>query len=134
MKRARAIFILAFALSGCAKPGPLPTGAVNAVDAGLNENLQAAHAAIVQYQADVAAGKHVPTASEKTLINATIAALNTADTLYCGAPAPGQPCATTSFHAQLLLNPNAGESPDLAAAISTVTANINQILALIKGA
>lgn len=117
-----AVFAAIALPTGC-KPAnaPLPTGAVNAVDAGLNANLQAAHAAVVQYEADVTAGKHTPAAGEKAIVNNLITALNTADPLY------------QSFHAALVANPNSGEPADLAAALAAVTANLTQLQALISG-
>ena len=124
MKRFAALASLALVLTlaGC-KPAnaPLPTGAINATDAGLNANLQAAHAAVVQYEADVTAGKHTPTAQEKAIVNDLITALNTADPLY------------QSYHAALVANPGAGEPANLAAALAAVTANLGQLQALISG-
>ena len=118
--------------TGCAnKTAPLPTNAINATDAGLNANLQFAHAFLAKYQQDVVAGLHVPTADEKTVMNKTINSLNFADTLYCGAPAVGQTCAQGSYHALLLLNPSAGEPQQLIDALAAVTANLNALQALI---
>ena len=124
MKRtiALASIALALCLSGC-KPAttPLPTGAVNTLDAQINEDLQAAHAAVIQYEADVIAGKHTPTANEKVVVNQLIAALNTADPIY------------QNFHAQLVANPTAGEPQQLIDALAAVTANLNALVALVKG-
>ena len=112
---------LALSVTGCkTTPAPLPAGAVNSVDAGLNENLQAAHAAVVQYQADVTAGKHTPTAAEKTVVNALIVALNTADPLY------------QSYHAALVADPTAGEPQQLIDALAAVTANLSAVQNLIQ--
>ena len=117
---ALAAFALGLAL-GCAKPAPLPTGAINAVDAGLNANLQAAHTAVVQYEADVNAGKHTPTPEEKVIVNQLIAALNTADPLY------------QSYHAALVADPTAGEPQQLIDALTAITTNLSAIQALVKG-
>jgi hypothetical protein len=117
-----AAFLFGYAVVGCAKPAPLPTGAINAVDAGLNANLQAAHAAVVQYESDVTAGKHTPTPTEKTVVNNLIRALNTADPLY------------QSYHAALQKDPTAGEPQQLIDAVTAVTANLSSIQNLIQGA
>lgn len=108
-------------LAGCAnKTAPLPTGAINATDAGLNENLQAAHAAVIQYEADVTAGKHVPDATEKVIVNKVIAALNVADPLY------------QQWHTALQANPAAGEPQQLIDAVAVVTTNLSAIQALVQ--
>jgi hypothetical protein len=108
-------------LAGCAnKTAPLPNGAINAADAGLNENLQAAHATVLQYEADVTAGKHVPDATEKVIVNKVIAALNVADPLY------------QQWHTTLQANPAAGEPQQLIDAVAVVTTNIGAIQALVK--
>ena len=106
---------------GCAKPAPLPTGAINAVDAGLNANLQAAHAAVLQYEADVNAGKHKPTVTEAAIVNKLINALNTADPLY------------QSYHAALVADPTVGEPQQLIDALNAVATNLSAIQALVKG-
>ena len=112
---------LSFGMAGCApKNQPLPTGAVNAVDAQLNANLQAAHAAVLQYEADVAVGKHTPDATEKAIVNKVIVALNTADPLY------------QSYHAALVANPAAGEPQKLIDALAAVTTNLNALQALVS--
>ena len=100
---------------------PLPAGAINAVDAGLNENLQAAHAGLVQYQSDVAKGLHTPTPAETVVVNKVIVSLNTADMLY------------QSFHTALLANPNAGEPADLTAAVTAVSTNLTALQTLANG-
>jgi hypothetical protein len=113
---------LSFGMAGCApKNQPLPTGAVNAVDAQLNANLQAAHAALVQYEADVTAGKHVPSADEKALVNKFIVSLNTADVLY------------QSYHAALVANPASGEPQQLIDALTAVTTNLSALQAFVRG-
>ena len=125
MKRFTALASLAlvmFLFVGCkAVNTPLPTGAINAADAGLNANLQAAHAALVQYEADVASGQHVPDATEKAIVNKVILSLNTADSLY------------QSYHAALKLNPGAGEPAELVSALAAVTTNLQALQALIQG-
>ena len=62
-----AVLLVAF-LCGC-KPvaAPLPAGAVKTVDAQINAILQAGHAAVVQYDADVKAG-FAPTAAYQTIM------------------------------------------------------------------
>ena len=111
-----------FTVTGCKQvAAPLPTNAVNAVDAGINENLQAAHAAVVKYQADVAAGLHTPTPSEKLIVNDLINTLNVADPMY------------QNYHAVLKLNPAAGEPAELIAAVNAVTSNLSNLIALVKG-
>ena len=117
------LVLLAMEIStiGCkTTPAPLPTGAINAVDAVLNANLQAAHAAVVQYEADVTAGTHTPTASEKSVVNTLIVSLNTADPLY------------QSYHAALVADPTAGEPAQLAAAVTAVASNLSALQALIQ--
>jgi hypothetical protein len=112
---------LALSVAGCkTTPAPLPAGAINSVDAGLNENLQAAHAAVVQYEADVTAGKHTPDATEKAVVNKLIAALNVADPLY------------QSWHAALVADPTAGEPQQLIDALAAVTANLNAVQTIIQ--
>lgn len=120
-------------LEGCAaqKPVPLPIGAINAVDAGINANLQAAHAAVVQYEADVTAGKHTPDATEKVIVNKLVASINVADLLYCG-PVNGQ-CAPSSYHAQLVANPSVGEPQQLIDALAAVAANLTAIQSIVQG-
>ncbi len=135
MKRITAFaagLMLAVCITGCAsKTAPLPTNAINATDAGINSSLQTAHGFLAKYQQDVAAGVHVPTAAERTVMNQAINSLNFADQLYCGAPAVGQPCATGSYHAMLLLNPSAGEPQQLIDAVAAVAANLTQLQTLI---
>jgi hypothetical protein len=112
---------LALPLAACkSATAPLPTGAVNTLDASINADLQAAHAAVVQYEADVKAGTHTPTAQEKSVVNTLIAALNTADPLY------------QSYHAQLVANPAAGEPQQLIDALAAVTSNLTAIENLIQ--
>jgi hypothetical protein len=125
---------LALCMTGCKAANiPLPAGAINATDASLNTNLQAAHAGLVQYQADVASGKHTPDATEKTIVNKVIVSLNLADLLYCGSPAVGSPCAPASYHAQLVANPAAGEPQQLIDAMLAVTANLSALQTMIQG-
>ena len=134
MKKLFAVAALGLLLTaGCGKPAPPPSGAVNAVDAGINENLIFAHAALANHEADLATGKRVASASEKKIVNDLVKALNLADALYCNAPAADQPCAPGSYHAVLKLNPMAGEPAELTAALSTVAANLASIEALVKG-
>ena len=61
-----AVVLFPVVLTGC-KPAPLPQGAYTAPDAQINEDLQAAHAALLQYSADVKSGAHVPTAQERII-------------------------------------------------------------------
>ncbi len=125
MKRIVIAAVLALAtlgMYGCkAANTPLPANAVNAVDAGINENLQAAHAAVAKYQQDVAAGLHTPTPTEKLAVNALINTLNVADPMY------------QNYHATLKLNPAAGEPAELIAAVNAVTNNLSSLIALVKG-
>ena len=100
---------------------PLPANAVNAVDAGLNANLQAAHAFIAQYQLDVLSSVHAPAPGEIAVMNKVTHALNTADALY------------QAYHKTLLTNPMAGEPAELAAAVTAVTTNLNDLKALLNG-
>jgi hypothetical protein len=117
-----ALFLILAApiLTGCAKAAPLPTGAYAPLDASINESLQAAHAAIVQYSADVRNGIHTPTADERTAVNKLIGALNIADPAY------------QAYHAQLAANPSAPEPAALIAALSSVVSNLSALEALIK--
>jgi hypothetical protein len=116
-----AVCLMAICLFGCkAANTPLPAGAINAVDAQINANLQAAHAAVVQYEADVAAGKHTPDATEKAVVNKLIASLNFADPLY------------QNYHAQLAANPAAGEPQQLADALTDVSQNLSAIQSLVQ--
>jgi len=125
------IMALTVTVIGCkAANTPLPTGAINATDAQLNANLQAAHAALVQYQADVVAGKFTPDPTTTIIVNKIIVALNTADALYC-APVNGA-CSPTSYPAQLMANPAAGEPAQLAAAMTTIETNIGAIESLVQ--
>lgn len=129
-----ASLMLAFCLTACkTATAPLPPGAINAADAGINANLQAVRAGLVQYEADVANGTHIPDATEKAIVNKVIVSLNLADLLYCGAPAVGSPCAPASYHAQLVANPAAGEPQQLIDAITAVTTNFSALQTLIQG-
>jgi hypothetical protein len=113
--------VLPVSMAGCkAANTPLPAGAINATDASLNANLQAAHAGLAQYEADVTAGKHTPDATEKTIINKVIVSLNTADALY------------QSYHAALVANPAAGEPQQLIDAVMSVTSNLSALQALVQ--
>ena len=113
--------LVMFLFVGCkAVNTPLPTGAINAADASINANLQAAHAAVAQYEANVIAGKHIPEATEKAIVNKLVAALNTADPLY------------QSYHAQLVANPAAGEPQQLVDALLAVTQNLSAIQSLVQ--
>jgi len=123
MKRIALFTALAVGLCmiGCkAANAPLPSGAINAADAALNANLQAAHAGLVQYEADVTAGKHIPDATEKVIVNKVIVSLNTADALY------------QSYHAALVANPAAGEPQQLIDAMTAVTTNLSALQALVQ--
>jgi hypothetical protein len=118
---------------GCkAANTPLPANAINATDARISANLEAAHAAVVNYQSNVVAGKHTPDATEKAVVNKFIASLNAADRIYCGAPAQGQPCAVGSYHALLVANPAAGEPQQLIDAMLAVTQNLSAIQTLVQ--
>lgn len=110
-----------FAIAGCHKPMPMPTGAINATDAAINENLQALHAGVLQYKADVAAGKHTPTNNEKVLLNKIILTLNEADGIY------------QSYHNALKADPTLGEPAELSALIAALTANITSLETFIEG-
>lgn len=109
--------IVAVLLCGC-KPAttPLPTGAINTVDAQINAILQAAHAAEVQYSADVTGG-FVPTAAYAALMGQLKTALNTADPLYI------------AYHQQLTTSPLTAEPAQLV----TATANVQTLLGQIPG-
>jgi hypothetical protein len=113
---------LGFAL-GC-KPAsaPLPAGAINAVDAQTNADLQAAHAYVAQWQADVKAGKYTPSAQEKSIFSSLVTGLNTADPLY------------QSWHTALATSPTTGEPAELSAAITAIEQNLAQLITLAKGA
>jgi hypothetical protein len=100
---------------------PLPSGAINNVDAQVNATLQAAHAAVVQYESDVTAGKHTPTAEEKSIVNKLVQALNVADPLF------------QQWHSALQVNPAAGQPQALADALTAVSQNLNSIQTLVKG-
>jgi len=63
-------------------PAALAPGYLNATDQQMGEALAAAHAFYVRIQTDVAAGKYVPSPTEKTALNNFAIALNTAQTLY----------------------------------------------------
>jgi hypothetical protein len=108
-------------MSGCkATVTPLPAGAYSPVDAQINEDLQAAHAALVKYSADVQSGAHVPTAGEKVAVNKLIDAVNIADPAY------------QRYHAALAANPAAPEPAALIAALADVASNLTAIEALVK--
>ena len=122
MKRIALAFLAVMLMAGCVpKNQPLPAGAINAADAQLNANLQAAHAALVQYEADVTVGKHTPSADEKSLVNKLIVSLNTAEILY------------EVYHEQLVVNPAAGEPQQLIDALAAVTTNLSALQALVQG-
>ena len=106
-------------MAGC-KPAPLPQGAYTAPDAQTNEDLQAAHAALLQYSADVKNGTHVPTAEERVVVNKLIDAVNIADPAY------------QQYHAALAANPSAPEPAALIAALANVASNLSALEALIK--
>ena len=110
-----AIF-LALPVFGCKTvTTPLPANAVNSLDAGINEVLQAGHAAAAKYQADVAAATFTPTPAFKSRMTTLIKALNVADPAY------------QAYHAALVANPAAAEPAPLASAISTVSSSLSQI-------
>lgn len=111
-----AVLLVAF-LCGC-KPvaAPLPAGAVNTVDAQINAILQAGHAAVVQYDADVKAG-FAPTAAYQTIMTNLTNALNLADPLY------------QSYHGTLISAPATAE-PD---SLVTATAQVQNLLGQIPG-
>jgi hypothetical protein len=119
-KLAVIILALPLFLAGC-KPAPLPTGAINGVDAALNANLQAAHAAVLQYEADVKAGLHTPTVAERTAVNNIIGSLNIADPLY------------QAWHAQLQKDPTTPESAQLIGLAADISSELNAIENLVKG-
>jgi hypothetical protein len=113
--------VLICILAGCKTVNaPLPAGAVNQVDATINESLQAAHAYVAQWQKDVASGAHVATATEKTVMTKVVTDLNIADPLY------------QQFHAALVANPGAGEPADLAAALAAVTSDLANLVSAAK--
>ena len=114
-----AVVLFPVVLTGC-KPAPLPQGAYTAPDAQINEDLQAAHAALVQYAADVKSGAHAPTAQEKAIVNKLIDAVNIADPAY------------QQYHAALAANPTAPEPAALIAALANVASNLSALEALIK--
>lgn len=107
---------------GC-KPAsaPLPAGAINAVDAQTNADLQAAHAYVAQWEADVKAGKYTPSSQEKAIFNNLVTGLNTADPLY------------QSWHTALASQPNTGEPANLSAAVTAIEQNLAQLITLAKG-
>ena len=113
-----AVVLFPVVLTGC-KPAPLPQGAYTAPDAQINEDLQAAHAALVQYAADVKSGAHAPTAQEKAIVNKLIDAVNIADPAY------------QQYHAALAANPTAPEPAALIAALANVASNLSALEALI---
>lgn len=118
----KALLCITLILAGCkAVNAPLPAGAVNNVDATINESLQAAHAYVAQWQTDVASGKHVPTATEKTIVGQVVTDLNIADPLY------------QQFHTALAANPAAGEPANLAAALAAVTSDLANLVNAAKG-
>jgi len=103
-------------IGGCAKhvQAPLPTNAINEVDAQLNAVLQAAHAAAVKYEADVQAG-FVPSPAFKQTMKVLVDALNIADPLY------------QTYHSTLQTNPNAPEPAALQQAVAQVSSSLGQI-------
>jgi hypothetical protein len=110
-------FVLGLALTGCKTvSAPLPTGAINTVDAQINAILQAGHAAVVQYDADVAAG-FAPTAAYKAILSNLTNALNIADPMY------------QSYHATLMTAPSTAEPESLV----TATAQVQNLLGQIPG-
>ncbi len=106
--------ILAFPLGCIHKPQPLPAGAINQVDAGINSVLQSGHAAVVQYQSDVANGFKPTPLFAQTVLGLT-RALNYADPLY------------QAYHETLKSNPGAPEPPALATAVSQVQISLQAV-------
>lgn len=111
---------LTVAIDGCKSTTmPLPAGAVNSasgkIEAQFNADLQAAHAAVVQYETDVKAGVHTPTSSEKTAVNAVIDALNVADPLE------------QAFHTAVQANPNAATPAELQSAMTKVSTSMTAL-------
>ena len=123
------LLCIALVLAGCkTASAPLPTGAINSVDATINESLQAAHAYVTQWQTDVACKvastactPHTPTAAETTLMGKVATDLNIADPLY------------QQFHTALAANPGAGEPANLAAALAAVTSDLANLVNAAKG-
>jgi hypothetical protein len=116
MKKLFSLLLVVPLVVGCAVKAnaPLPQNAVNATDAEINAILQAAHAAVVQYDNDVAAG-FVPSAALKTAVSQLTNALNIA-----------QPLEQT-FHTTLQSNPGAAEPPALSTAVSQVSAAMTNL-------
>ena len=108
---------LVYSLAGCkVVQAPLPTNAVNQVDAGINEVLQAGHAAALKYEQDVAGG-FVPSAAFKATMQGLVTALNIADPLY------------QQYHAVLLTDPTAAEPASLSTAVTSVSTALSNITA-----
>lgn len=117
--KALSLFLLCACLliPGCKTvSAPLPTNAVNGIDAGVNETLQAAHTGAAQFAANVQSGKFTATPAEKAAYNAVANALNVADPIY------------QQWHAALVANPAAMEPQQLISALAIVTSNISSIL------
>ena len=85
-------FFIAFALmaslafAGCktvtTAPQPLAPGYSNQTDQTMGQTLAAAHAFYQTLQQDAAAGKFLPSAAEKTALNALAVSLNVAQPIY----------------------------------------------------
>jgi len=102
-------------MCGCkTASAPLPAGAVNGLDAQVNAILQAGHAAVVQYDADVKAG-FSPVPAYASIMSNLTTALNTADPLY------------QAYHAQLVSAPQTAEPAQLVTATAQVQSLLNQI-------
>lgn len=102
-------FSLTLLVDGCQKKtAPLPKNAVTSLDGTFNADLQAAHAAIVQYETDVKAGVHKATPEEKAAVNVLIRAVNVAQPLEI------------AYHQALLSNPALVPPAELNAAMSNV--------------
>lgn len=116
MKKLFSLLLVIPLAIGCAVKAnaPLPRNAVNATDAEINAILQAAHAAVVQYNTDVAAG-FVPSATLKSAVSQLTNALDIA-----------QPLEQT-FDATLRTNPAAAEPAALSTAVSQVSAAMTNL-------
>ena len=116
-----AIF-LSLSIVGC-RPvtAPLPKGAINNVDDGINADLQAAQAGLVQYQADVNAGKHKPGVQEKAIVNDLAHAYNAAYPIY------------QAWHKQLVADPSTPIPGQLTTLLGAITGDLQKIDTFIVG-
>jgi hypothetical protein len=131
MKKTRILplIILAAALGCSHKLAPLPTGAINSVDAQINADLQAAQAGLKQYEADSCnpapvtpcTPTHTPTTAEKAVVNDLINAYNAAFPIY------------QAWHAQLVSNPTTPEPQQLATLLGALAGDLTQVETFIQG-